>query len=670
MRRPRKTSFFVGLKADWNEYRKAFGYWITFRKHRLSRVIRVWKVRRKDKPLVAAFRKRIRFEHWKRKQNAKLAQKAKEVQSANSKSSIRQCWKFWLFQWKLPRKPISVLVVRSLLFLILLAPLAIPVYYGLRIWRIDNFLDASIVALSNNELVTAWRTAYAAHLMEPDDIEILRALRNASEKADHPRSIEWSLKLVGHPEVTAADRLRFVELAVDRGEGELAEQQLDQLERKGASRTKTDYLRLLLTISRGQAAKTEALALARTILKRGSATLETYRLYWNLCLDPRDPALAKEGMSNLRKTAKRNDEFGREALRQLLRIKTIAKKEYRNCARRLWQFPQPTRNDALLCINAAYFGKTLPIDELRLLLTERFGHFSDPEETYNIAKALSELGRPKTAEALLLSETNASRRASILPELLRARILSKRNDEAASALRDNNTSLSLSENLFFGSLIAQKNKKIEQAQDLLARSFERASFSDLATIRQFIPLHDDPNAVVSLLERLEKDEHTPKGFRYLLATCYQRLGRNEALEKILARTPIPSIDSSPAAEQTCRLKTLYGQDLPACRRLAENLVSRHPATASYRYTLALCYLASGNPRDAHAIIGPYLDANPPVCPSQRLIGAVTLATANRKDDAIRWAPYAHKDLLLIPERNLLATLPTPAKALPSRRIEP
>ena len=667
MRRPRRTSFFVGLKADWNEYRKAVGYWITFRKSRFSRVIRVWKVRRKDKPLLAAFRKRIRFEHWKRKHNAKLAQKAKEVQSANSKPSIRHRWKFWLFQWKLPRKPLSVLVVRSLLVLMALAPLAIPIYYGLRIWRIDNFLDASVVALSNNELVTAWRTAHAAHLMEPDDIEILRALRNASEKANHPRSIEWSLKLVEHPEATDDDRLRFVELAVDRSERELAEQQLAQLERNDASRMKTDYLRLVLTLSRGQAAKPEALTLARTMLARGSTTLETYRLYWGLCLDSGNSAHTKEGLAHLRQTAKRNDELGREALRHLLKTKALSKTEYRDCARRLWTFRKPTRTDALLCLHAVFIGKPLPIEKLQPFLAKRFGPLSDPDETRQIAKALSELGRPKTAEALLLAETNATRRASLLPELLRARILSKRHDEAAVILQDDNTSLSLSENLFFGSLLAQKNKQNEQAEAFLARSFERATSSDLATIRQFIPLHDDPDAVIALLEHLEKEELAPPGIRYLLAICYQRLGKSEALEKILARTPIPSIDSSPAAEQTCRLKTLYGQDLPACRRLAENLVTRHPATASYRYTLALCYLASGNPRDAHAIIGPYLDAGPPVCPSQRLVGAVTLAAANRKTDAIRWAPYAHKDLLLKPERNLLATLPTPAKALPTQQ---
>jgi hypothetical protein len=667
MRRPRRTPFFVGLKADWKEFRNAVGFWITFRKSRFSRVIRIWKVRRKDKPLVAAFRKRIRFHRWKKDHSAALAEKAKAIHASTSKKNLRQRWKFWLFQWKLPRKPFSVLAVRSLLVLMALAPLAIPVYYGLRIWRIDNFLEASVVALANNELITAWRTAHAAHLMEPDDIEILRALRNASGEAKHPRSIEWSLKLVGHPEATDDDRLRFVELAVDRGKRELAEQQLAQLERNGASRMKTDYLRLILTLSRGQAAKPEAFALARSMLARGSATLETYRLYWSLCLDPSYPSLANEGMSHLRQTAKHNDELGREALRQLLRTKAITKNEYRDCARRLWQFPQPTRNDALLCINAAYFGKTLPIDKLRSLLAERFGPFTDPEETHKIAKVLSELGRPKTAEALLLAETNATRRASFLPELLRARVLSKRHEEAAVTLRDGNTSLSPSENLFFGSLLAQKNKKTEQAQALLARSFERATSSDLATIRQFIPLHDNPNAVVTLLERLEKDEHTPTGFRYLLATCYQRLGRNDALEKILARTPIPSSDTAPAAEQTCRLKTLYGQDLPACRRLAENLVTRHPATVSYRYTLALCYLTSGSPHDAHAILGPYLYATPPVCPSQRLVGAVTLAAVDRKADAIRWAPYAHKDLLLKPERNLLATLPTPPKTLPSQQ---
>lgn len=660
MPRPRRPSFLRRLRAEWREWRENLSHRIAFRIMRLARLPRIWKVRLHDKPLLTSLRKRLRFLRWKRKRDAELAHKAKTAQAATPSPSLRKRWEFWLFQWKAPKKSPSVLAARAALFLLLAAPLALLAYHGLKAWRLDNFLDASRSALTQGDLNVALRTAHAAHLMKPEDAKILRTLRNASVQARHPRSLEWSRLLANHPQANHDDQLRNLELALRQGERGEAEQLLERLERSNASPKQVAHLRLLLTLSRGQAAKPEALALLRNRLAEGDVDLDLHRIYWDVCLDPRDPRLAKEGLAHLRNTARRNDDLGREAIRRLLRSGNASPDESRLLARRLWSFSDPTHFDALLCLHVAYFGKPLPPGKLRDVLAQRFGPVTSPADLRTLANHLADLGRPRAAESLLLSETNSTRRAALLPDLLQARILSRNHEQAARDLqKEEADSLPEPQRHFFASLVARKNKQPEQADALLRQALQQADPDDLATIRRFIPLHEDSDALLDLLEHLEQDERSPPGLRYLLAACHHRLRQEEKLRATLARTPLPSVREPAAAEQTCRLKTLYGQDLSACRRLAESLVARHPATVAYRYTLALNYLASGNPRDAHALLRPLLDAAPPVCPTQRLVGAVSLAASGRMDDARRWAPHAHKKHLLAPELALLATLPSP-----------
>ena len=160
--------------------------------------------------------------------------------------------------------------------------------------------------------------------------------------------------------------------------------------------------------------------------------------------------------------------------------------------------------------------------------------------------------------------------------------------------------------------------------------------------------------VIALLERIEKEAVAPPAVRQMLALCYQRLGRSRDLESLLARTPVPAEGISPqTVEQTCRLKALYGQDVAACRKRAEQLVARYPATASYRYLLALCYHRSARPLEAHALLQEHLAGAPPACPSQRLVGALSLSGAGRHEEAERWLPREQSGWLLEPELEMM-----------------
>jgi Tfp pilus assembly protein PilF len=100
------------------------------------------------------------------------------------------------------------------------------------------------------------------------------------------------------------------------------------------------------------------------------------------------------------------------------------------------------------------------------------------------------------------------------------------------------------------------------------------------------------------------------------------------------------------------LKSLYGHDLNQCRKWAEDAVGQHPNNLSARYALALCYLKKQQTVNALATIGSLLKVSPPLCPTQRLIGAAVLNKANGHELAKKWLPSEHKSLLIGPEKDL------------------
>ena len=75
---------------------------------------------------------------------------------------------------------------------------------------------------------------------------------------------------------------------------------------------------------------------------------------------------------------------------------------------------------------------------------------------------------------------------------------------------------------------------------------------------------------------------------------------------------------------------------------------------SARYTLALCYLRFGNPESAQEILRSQLLSQPPLCPTQRIIGSTVLLRNNLSTLAMKWAPTENKNLLIDCELEMLA----------------
>jgi hypothetical protein len=172
-------------------------------------------------------------------------------------------------------------------------------------------------------------------------------------------------------------------------------------------------------------------------------------------------------------------------------------------------------------------------------------------------------------------------------------------------------------------------------------------------MQRFLFLFKDAECIIRFVEELEKRSQNHAGIKYILATCYRRLNRGDDLENTLVRTRMPEKVSNFSGElQTCMLKSLYGQDLNRCRKWAEDAVGQHPSNLSARYALALCYLKKQELVNALSTIGPLLKGSPPLCPTQRLIGAAVLNETNGHELAKKWLPSEHKSLLIGPEKDL------------------
>ena len=592
-----------------------------------SRRIEGWKLFWSEFRWFRRFAQFARFKKWQIVDRARKEEQVRKENASLPKPNIEErLGKLDVFFSLLlsPTKPGAVWVTQILLTVLALLPVGWLGYNFLRNWRIDNLYQASVVALSSGDLVTAWRTAHAAHLMRPDDDSVLRALFDSACKVGHPQALQWGKELVRRTSATLEDRLSLTRMAIESGDRELAERELAYYERNSEDNSEeARILRLHLTASRGRSGKAEALLQARVLLADGCDSVDLHRIYWSLCMDPADPEIVKEGLAHLRQFTNRSDLLGRESLRFLLQQADLDPEEQKSFAASLWAFEKPTRMDALLCMNANSGTKSIDSGSLydRLISS---GKKSNPDMgTFDVARNLARLGRKEEAVAYVVDTGG---------------------EQLSPACK-----------LFFESIFSTRSGDTEQAQELLRKALDAASLEDLDVIRQLVQLHSGPNVVLALLERIEKEAVAPPVVRQMLALCYQRLGRDKDLEEILSRTPLPSEDASPQEiEQTCRLKALYGQNLPECRRLAEQLVTKYPSTLSYRYLLALCYHRSARPQEAHALLQVYLSGTPPTCPSQRLVGALSLSGVGRHAEAGRWLPTEQVGWLLEPELEMMS----------------
>lgn len=599
-----------------------------------------------------------------------------------TKGSNKSSLAFWR-SWKLPRlpsprflrflfrtkeRPFSLNLSLSLLFIFSVLGLFFWIGYPiLKDLKAHRLIKTANAAFEAKEYRTAFLTSQRAHLMNPDDIEILRKLVETASILRHPRTIEWSLNLTNHKQADAEDRLSYVRQCMSFGENDKAIAWLERQPLRQNVSEEITYLQCLSRANREGEGKLEAFEIAKAYLDKNPDSQKIQNFLWDICLQSEQTYLFNQGLENLRRTVREENERGRQAMRRLLLIPSVPMEERKSLAINLWHSGKPTLTDAILCLDATYGNKKINADTLFYLLGQEFDNLDNDSAKEKIIDLLNQMGRPETARQLLeKNEILSSEQKKNRLQTMRSTLTVGDKKSFQELMVESNSSLSITEKKFFDFLLKDKDQQSSLGIGGIKSILANANNEDLESIRYFIYLADNSDFLIKFIEELEKRNDSNVGIKYLLATCYRRMGNNEALEKTLLDTSMPRRVSDFSGErQTCILKASYGQDLSECTEWAEDALLKYPQSRSTRYALALCYLRSGDPLSAKAVLGTHLETEPPICPTQRVIGAVVLKRNGVDGLVKKWAPVEHVSLLLEPEKALLEEALEPASSVPS-----
>ena len=576
--------------------------------------------------------------------------------------------KRWLFYkprflkifFKSSKKPRWFLIGSTLTVVSLIAAAIIVISFPiLKEYKFRKFEKTARAAFKNEDFHTSLLTSLTAHLAIPQDLGILRILVNSAKKLSHPRFMEWAQTLENHPSATVDDRLIYCRACIEKADWDEAERLLANIPNDDSTDEEYCYLLCQVYLADEELGEMKAFDIAYKFLQEKSDSLKISEFFWDLCLRSEQNFFYEEGLKNLKAGANSKGEISRAAHRRLLRLPHFSQEQKKHWANQLWKSGQPTLMDALLCLDATYGNGKLDLDNLLFVLGQEFRQLHQPEKKKELAQMLNQLGRPELARELI---GQIAQIQTINPDEFKERMLStiktaafgQKIDLAREISLEIGPTLSKNERVFFNRLLSGEDKNHSEESDLFGELFADANNEELENFRQFAVFFNQPQIIVSYLEELEKRKPKHVGIKYILISCYQRLGEFDKLQKILARTELPTeVIHFSGEHQTCIFKSLYGLELETCKVWAENALAEYPQSPSLRFTLALIYMKMGESQSARALISPYWSTTPPSCPTQRLIGAWTLAESNLHEEAKKWAPVNSLSLLTDVEKVIL-----------------
>lgn len=561
---------------------------------------------------------------------------------------------FW-FALKAPKKPWWIVTGGLALFVLITGlPSFFIGYPLLREYKFHRFHKTARTALTQDDTYTAILTAQTAHLLQPENLQSLKTLVEAAKASRHPKLYIWQRILADHPEANFTERSEFLKLTLDQGNLAEAKEWVKQLPSTIPPKDKV-YFQCLTLAVQDDATRFNAYLLADDFLQKNPFSSPICEFSWDLCLQSNQKYLFEEAVKEMRSASKLSSPIAFEALRRLLQLDTGTDSERKEWARKLWQIKRPSLQDAVLCLNASYGDKRINGISLINALKQDFPELEEEDNKNQIIQLLNRFGRPQTASELLSDDLNSSQHKGTYFNTIQSALIAKENQLAQNLITSAMPSLSFNERRFFDLLIAQARPDSSPLNhQYLAKIFTRCSSEELHTIRIFLPFFQSPNFILCFLEELEKRAPNRVGIKYLLTTSYHRLGMHEKLREIVERTDLPeTIQNLEGEMQTCIQKTLYRIDLPSCTSWAELAFSENPQNPSIRYTLALCYLMKKESSNALVLLSPNFQKAPPLCPTQRLIGALTLHRNQSFELSQKWVPREHLSLLTDAERKLL-----------------
>ena len=305
-------------------------------------------------------------------------------------------------------------------------------------------------ALENNETYTALQTSLAAELAQPGDLSNLRILVKAAVLSQHPRLIEWRRKLANHAQSNLKERedSKTSPFLGTQGEAEQWFRSLPQVIQKEES----IYLQCLILAQNEEEGIAQAFSLANDFLQKNPTATPLCEFFWDLCIRSQQVFFWEEGLSQMRQAAQMDGEHARGAIRRLLKMKIGTIDERKVWANKLWEYPSPSMEDAILCMNAS-FGENR-INGTNLVRSPAgFPELTLPENKLQLAQLLNRVGRPESAREILNDELVESSEKRNLPHTIVAALSEEQGQMAYELIQETTSFLSPNEIRFFNLLL-------------------------------------------------------------------------------------------------------------------------------------------------------------------------------------------------------------------------
>ena len=547
--------------------------------------------------------------------------------------------------------------ISSILIVILGIPSAYFGYPKLKEYKFYKFKKTARAALQSDDMQTALLTSQTAYLLNREDLSNLETLVQAAKKLRHPRYLEWLNFLSNHPQSSIEVRSDYLTALVKNKRLDDATTWLTKLSPDLKEKDRI-YYECLILAHQGDELKYAAIQKGLDYLSQNPGISPVSELIWDLSLQSQQIYFYEEAVKLMIDCANNDSTLTAAALRRLLKTQSGTTEKRKSWAKKLWKMKNPSLLDAILCLNASYGEKVINGKSVLHVLQNEFPELSTPEAKNKLISLLNQVGRPESANQILqLNESNITSSKQIFVHTIQSAIEHRQADLAEDLILQLTPDLSPIEKKFFDHLQAEIQGTKKLSINELAELFSDCNEEELDTVRLFLRFFQNPEFIISFLEKLEVKRPNQIGLKYLLATSYHRTGDYIKLREIVKRTPIPEVVSDIVGErQTCIHKSFYEQDLDDCLRWAEDAFASNPQNLATRYALALCYLKVGETKQAFSLLVPYFSSSPPSCPTQRLIGALTLHRSNRKKQALAWSPTRHRSLLIDAERELLSEI--------------
>ena len=560
----------------------------------------------------------------------------------------------FLFLLKAKKKPWWWSLSWIALVLVLIGfPAAYLGYPLLKEYKFKRFEKTARSALKNGDLQTSLLTSQAAYIIKPASLLNLKTLVQSAEELNHPSLMRWHKALANHPQSEMEDRSKYLQGMLRRGQLSDAQNWLSEDTGSLPEKERT-YFQCLVFAQNGEEGKYDAFRLASNFLERHPFDSPLSEFIWDLSIQSQQVFFYEEAISGMKEAAKLSNPLAKEALRRLLQTQTGSEGERKEWAKKLWRSDEPSLADAVLCLNASFGENKIDGSNILQVLQQEFPELSFTDTKHRLIELLNQVGRPESAHQLLFSqEFNSTQVKGLYLNTIGSAFTEKEANLAEDLIINAGPSLTKNEKLFFDLLLSDnENRKVEEVY--LAEAFADCSDEELDTIRLFLRFFQNPQFLIGFLEEMEQRRPRRVGLKYLLAASYQRLGDFEKLRDILLRTPMPETVSNLTGErQTCIHKSLYNIDIDTCSAWAEQAFSKDPTSQANRFTLALCYLQKNEPKSAQSLLDPIFRNPPPRCPTQRLIGSLTLHRNELFELARKWSPTDNFSLLTDAEIVLL-----------------